>query len=244
MFETRYEIPNENEYEYAIKNVNTIPENELQDYSININRLYIQPISTLAPETLKEMREYFKSKREMIENAIEKFFSDPYKKNIPYLDIDWDLISVIITYILTDLKNEKSKRFISPVYYDTLPPDTIFITYSNNETIYQYYRRIITLIDDAKDIKSSRKPANPKDESSPYAELEKYRKSNNECKDSFQKYKYDTGATIITTIILLIIILISSIVFSIINSEYLFIVLMALPAIISGVFLYYNYPKY
>ena len=49
---------------------------------------------------------------------------------------------------------------------------------------------------------------------------------------------------IITTIILLIIILISSIVFSIINSEYLFIVLMALPAIISGVFLYYNYPKY
>jgi len=78
MIETGYGILDE--YEYAIKNVNTIPENELQDYSININRLYIQPISTLAPETLKEMREYFKSKREMIENAIEKFFSDPYKK--------------------------------------------------------------------------------------------------------------------------------------------------------------------
>jgi hypothetical protein len=240
MFETRYEISNE--YEYAIEKVNTIPENELQDYYINIKRLYIQPISTLSPETLKEMREYFKSKREMIENAIEKFYNTI--EHIPYLDIDWDLISVIITYILKDSKNEEFKRFISPVYYDTLPPDTIFITYSNNETIYQYYRRIITLIEDAKDIKSSRKPATPKDESSPYAELEKYRKSNNECKDSFQQYKYDTGATIITTIILLIIILISSIVFSIINSEYLFIVLMALPAIISGVFLYYNYPKY
>jgi hypothetical protein len=109
MFETRYEIPNEYVYKYAIEKVNTIPENELQDYYINIKRLYIQPISTLSPETLKEMREYFKSKREMIENAIEKFFSDPYKKNIPYLDIDWDLISVIITTYFLNNNNLRKK---------------------------------------------------------------------------------------------------------------------------------------
>jgi hypothetical protein len=221
--------------------LNYIPESERKDYEENINKLEI-PISKLSKNDLKEMNKYFNSKRDMIDNTMKTFY-DNNKKYLEYFDIDWDLISVIIGFIIDDL-----------IFAENKMGDRKYVNYSDNETLFDYYSKIHTFTNDARNKKEKRgvKPESEskvesKVEPSPYVDNEKPNPNINNPNignaNINNKCNLRESSVIIGVIILLIILLISGVILAIINSEYLPLFIVTIPSCIGACCLYTIYKE-
>jgi len=217
-----------------------IPEDERKDYEENINKLVNIPISKLSKKDLKEMDKYFNLKRDMIDNTMKTFNNN--NKYFEYNFKDWDLLSVIIGFIIDDL-----------TFVENGMGAKKYVNYSDNETLLGYYSKIHTFTNDARKKKEERgvKPES-KVESSPYVDNEKPNPNINNPNIGNANTNNNIGNTnsnlressvIIGVIILLIILLIAGVILAIINSEYLPLFIVTIPSCIGAWCLYTIYKE-
>lgn len=165
---------------------------------------------------------------------------------------DWDLLSVIIGFIIDDLTFVE-KGMVAKKY----------VNYADNETLLGYYSKIYGFTNDARKKKEKRgvKPESEskvesKVESSPYVDNEKPNTNIGNANTNTNNANTNTNpnignansnlresSVIIGVIILLIILLIAGVILAIINSEYLPLFIVTIPSCIGAWCLYTIYKE-